>query len=316
VWQELAGSHHDIHGALLTGDAQVVPVNGLGTFAIDTSGHDDVLPQVSTPSASGLLAVYQRTTSGNGDIAATHVSRAGAVLARGNLSLLENSGVRAGWPQHRPSVDFDGLRFGVAYHELYQNNPTTNDLDTRMSIVVPAGNELLVAESGSVLGFSSNREFHVEVAAAYSGHPSPSTLYGTTNDRDNTNGSFAIDVRTFRADPPDSYTTRGTGCGPWTIAASGRTRIGETLTFQVAAGGHPAGVLLGGPAGTPIAVCPVCTIGVAGSSTFGSAATLTIPNDSVFLGLALAAQGFVIEPSGAPCLDQISLTDTIDFRVW
>lgn len=311
----------DIHGSLLTWDGRIVPVNGAATFPIDTSPHNDTWPQVSTPSLPDgagrqrLLAVYERTSSGNGDIAATCFDQAGTILAQGNVSALENDPVRLGWRQSRPAVDCDGVRFGVAYHEVYQNNTTVNDLDTRMSLVALAGNGLRVQEAGAILGFSGNREFHAQVASTYGANGAHRARYGTANDRDNTNNTFAIDARTCDGVPADTFVTRATGCGSLVLVPVGHPRIGGSVQFVVTLNPYLTGFLVGGAASNPIAGCPGCTLGVNGSTALGNGYTLALPFEPNLIGLPISVQGFVFGASTSPCFGQLMLTDTIDFTV-
>ncbi|MFO1077408.1 MAG: hypothetical protein U1E73_06745 [Planctomycetota bacterium] len=314
----------DIYGAMLTWDGLPVLVNGSSRFPIDTSTANDTFPQVSSPTyapAPGvpgrrILAVYQRNTN-NSDIAATCFDGTGAILARANISVLENAGVRLGWPQYRPSVDSDGYRFGVAYHEVYQGNTTVNDLDTRMSLVACAGNALMVEEAGTTLGFSGNREFNVQVASRYSADGPHFTThrFGTTNDRDNTNNTFAIDLRTYDGTPAVSINYRSTGCGGIQITASGTTSLGSTVTFTTSPALPLVGMLVGFPANTPVGGCAGCTLGASGATVIGTTMTQHLPSQVTFIGLPISAQAFGFDLAGGPCFGQLHLSDTVDVVV-
>jgi hypothetical protein len=322
VWQETAGaSNEDIHGALLTWDGVVVPVNGSNTFPIDTSLHRDTFPQVSSPTLPDgagrrrILAVYERTTTNTGDVVAACLDHDGAILARGNINVLENDPVRLLWQQAKPSVDSDGLRFGVAYHEVYQGNTTVNDLDTRMSLVALAGSSLMVEEAAAVLSAGGNREFNVQVASQYSADGQHSPRYCTANDRDNINtNTFAIDVRTYDAVPTSSIGIRPTACGTLVVTPLGQTTIGGTLAFRFNQAMPLAGYIVGGAANAPVAPCGGCTIGASGNTLFGATLSVTIPMEPGFIGMPLSVQGFAFAAAG-PCLGQIHLSDTVDFIV-
>jgi hypothetical protein len=316
--QNASGSNEDIHGALLTPDAVIVPVNGSDTFPIETSPARDILPQVSSPTIAGasgqrqFLAVFERTDSNAGDIVAACFDQNGTIRARGNVSALENDPVRIAWPQFRPSVETDGLRFGVAYHDGYAG--TTTDLDTRMSLVVLAGSSLMVEEAGAILGFTGNREFNVQVASRYAVEGTAGPRYCTTNDRDNVNNTFVIDAYTYDGVPQPSFANRPTSCGTLSISAQGQTTLGGTVSFSVS---HPmqlAGYVAGAQASSPVAPCAGCTIGASGSTLFGPLMSIQIPMEPGFIGLPLSVQGFGFDPAG-PCLGAIHLTNTVDFVV-
>lgn len=322
AWQQTAwAGNEDIHGAMLTWDGWQVAVNGSYTFPIDTSVLNDVNPAVSSPSLQLpdsnrlLLAAYERTNSGNGDIVATCFRSDGTLLAQGNVSQLENDPTRLSWPQRRPSVDGDGQRFAVAYHDLYQNQPTANDLDTRVSLVALAGNQLVVSEPGAILGFSGNREFHVEIASIASGLGGWQPGYCTTNDRDNTNNTFAIDVRTYAAAPANTFATRPTACGTTTLAATGNTVLGGSLTFTAALPGEFVVVLIGATATAPLPGCGTCVLGVANTAAFASPAAVQIPTELTLIGAQLAAQGLALTFANPQCFGYLQLSDTIDFTI-
>jgi hypothetical protein len=321
AWQQTVNSFdEDIHGAMLTWDGVMVPVGGNSTFPIDTSTARDTLPQASSPTIRDgngrrrILAVYERASGASSDIAATCFDDQGAILARANLSALENDPVRLAWPQRRPAVDSDGVRFAVAYDEVYQNNTTANDLDTRMSLVALAGSNLMIEEAGAILGFSGNREFNVQVASRFSADGTGSRRYCTANDRDNTN-SFAIDARTYDGTPPAAIGRRAIACGSQSIAAVGSTRIGGSLTYTTSPTPPLVGFLVGAPVSAPMAPCPGCTIGASGDTLLGASMTITIPLDLGLIGAVLAVQGFAFDPLGGPCLGQIHLSDAIDIVV-
>jgi hypothetical protein len=322
VYQQTAAfGDQDIHGALLTWDGNPVLVGGSTTFPIDTSTANDTFPQASSPArldSAGrrrILAVYERTSSNLGDVAAAWFDHDGAILGRANVTALENDPVRLGWQQYRPSVDSDGVRFGIAYHEVYQANTTVNDLDTRMTLVGIAGSNLLVEEAGAILGFSGNREFNVQVASRYSADGAFSTRYCTANDRDNTNNTFGIDARTYDGIPPTAISHRATACGAQTISASGETRIGGTVVFTIAPALPLAGMLAGAAIGTPVGGCPGCTLGASGATLLGTTLTIAIPFDVGLIGAPLSVQGFGFDPAGGPCLGQLHLSDTVDIVV-
>ncbi len=319
--QTFTVTDEDIYGAMLTWDGVIVPVNGSNTFVIDFSGYDDFIPQASSPSlADGtgrrrILAVYERVNLNAGDIVGTCIDQNGVRLAQVNITSLELDANRQSWPQHAPSVDCDGLRFGVAYHEVYGGNTTTNDLDTRMDIVVVGTAGIQLEEYAQPMGFSQDREFNANVASRYSGTATFSTHFCEVNDRDGVAGGFGIDAYTFDEGPGSVFQTRATACGSLTIQHTGLTLLGTNIGVQLNSGSAPAGFLIGAPANTSLAgICP-CTLGVgAGTSVSGSAYALYIPVDPQLIGVILSFQGFSVQSPG-PCLGSIRLSDTVDVTI-
>lgn len=317
VYQQTgAAGDQDVYGRILG-------YNGVSltpAFPLSTSSANDILPQVSSPTLmSGsrrfLLAVYQRTSSNAGDICATAFDQTGTVVASGNISALEQSPVRLTWPQHRPAVDCDGLRFVVAYHEVFNGNTTVNDLDTRVSLVDLAGNSLMVVEGGVALAFSGNREFQVQVATRYSGTGGYSREACTVNDRDNITSGFATDAYSYDGIPAGTgFATRATGCGSLSLSPSGEPAPGGTVGFFLQSSPNLAGFVVGLQASIPVGPCAGCTLGAQGGTVLGTAWAWSIPLDPGMLGTAFAVQAFEIRGTG-PCLGAIHLSDTIDVTV-
>jgi hypothetical protein len=319
VWQETnVPGDENVFGSLMLWNGVLVQNHGNTIFTVDVSGHNDIKPQVSSPTlpaADGsrrLLVTYERTSTANGDIVAACLDGNGAVRVRENLCTLFGDAARQPWQQYRPHVDCDGDRFFVSYYEVYQGNTTVNDTDTRMLLVAEAGNTLWV-EEGRMLAGTMHREFNPRVASRYSGSGLRSPRACIVNDRDNTSSGFAIDAYTYDSLPLPSFATRGTGCGNLPIVAGGSTMLGGAAFWSVADHGGLAGFVVGWPADAPLAICPGCTLGVDGSTLFGSTMAITFPLERGLIGLAVAVQGF--EFGGGPCLQQIHLSDTVDCRV-
>jgi hypothetical protein len=312
----------DVYLALLTWDGQVVYLGGTGTFAIGVEPGADLLPSVSSPTLGGgaagqrrMLVAWQRPSVGNGDIFGAIVTQSGVVVASGNITAAENDPIRASWPQNRPSVDCDGHRFVVGYHEVYGGSTTINDLDTRAVIVGPNGSGLFAQEVLS-LAATGGREFNLEIASCYSGSGVASPHFLSTHDFDAISGSArSIGAVAFTAAPAGLFTTRATACGTHQITASGQAIPGGTITFGSTATSFVPGFVLGDAASAPIAPCPGCTLGVNGFTTVGASYVVVVPNDPSLVGARFSAQGFVFQPSGAPCLGQIQLSNTIDVTI-
>lgn len=306
----------DIYGAMLTWDGVIVQVGGSNTFVINASTQNDTWPQASSPTLNRggvrqILTAYERTTVNNGDIVATCMNQAGSILAIANIQSLENNSTRQGWPQFRPSVDSDGARFVVGYHEVFSGSG--GDLDTRVSLIALVGGSLVAQEAGVFLAFTGNPEFNIQVASRYSGLGAYSFQYNTVNDRD-TSTDFDIDAYRYNGLAAGGISSRSTQCGSLTMNTSGSAVIGDTIQFTINSGPFLAGVVVGFPATLPIPPCPLCTLGVNGNGLVANPFNLTIPLDPQFVGVNVSVQGFDFAFTG-PCLNAISLTDTVDITV-
>lgn len=321
--QTFQPNDEDIYGSLLTWDGQHVVVNNTYTFPIDTTPGLDVMPSVSSPTilqTNGrrlLLAAWERDLlllANPSDIVAACFDSDGNVLATGNLSQLEQNPTRQAWPQYRPSVDTDGLRFLVGYHETYQGNTTINDLDTRATVVGLHGSALMVEEAGTTLGFTGNREFNIQVASRYSSYGLPEREFNTVNDRDGiSGGGFAIDAYRFDVAPFGLSNVRATGCGSLSISWTGSAIPGGTFAFHLSSPLPITGFLVGTPISAPIAPCPGCVLGVDGFLVTGLNYTVHVPTLPPFVGTDVSAQGFALDPSG--CVGLFQLSDTIDITI-
>jgi hypothetical protein len=321
AWQETYGpGDEDIHGAMMTWDGNIVPVNGNGWFGIQTSFDNEEFPSCSTPTIPGsngtrlILVAYERTNSNNGDIVGTCFTQSGTIVAFANLTELENDPARLAWPQRRPTVDSDGLRFVLGYHEVF--NGTSNDLDTRVSIVSRAGGGLFVSENAVTLGFTTNRESDVRIAGRYGTSGTPSNDFNAVEDRQSQAGAnHLVNSHRYTSAPTGRFLTRSTACGTHTINVGGQALPGGVITFGSSPTLAIPGFVLGGAISAPVGPCPGCTLGVDGFLAIGSGYVVNVPNDPALVGAQFSAQGFVFQNSGAPCINQIQLTDTIDVTI-
>jgi hypothetical protein len=216
------------------------------------------------------------------------------------------------WPQYRPSVDSDGARFAVTYHERF--NGTGTDLDTRVTLVGVFGFQLVPQQSGLALGFSGYPEFNVKIASRYSGAGFYHSRYCTTNDRDGGTSPFSIDAYTYDGYAAGGISMRPTACGVLPMLVSGQPQIGGSVSFDLQAGLAFAGYIVGLPASIPIGPCPGCVLGANGSAVAGNLYTLSLPPQPAFVGLTLSVQGFVFAATG-PCFGQIRISDTADLTI-
>lgn len=321
--QTFSAIDQDIYGALLTWDGVFVPVNGNQTFTISTLAANEVFPTVSTPTLADnagdrlMLAVWEKTNINNGDIAAACFDQDGLIRASASVTELEQNPVRLTWPQARPSVDTDGRRFVVGYHEVFNNNTSVNDLDTRVTVLALAQSGLFAEEAGTPLGFSNiSREFNMQLTSRYSGTGVASPHFNTTHDRDGIGGGgFGIDAYSFDLVPFGRYATRSTACGSLAIAAMGQTAPGGVITLTLNPQPPVCGFVLGNAVAAPIGPCPSCTLGADGFVVLGPTHAVLVPANPAIVGAEFSAQGFVFEASGAPCLGQIQLSDTVDVTI-
>lgn len=318
VWQETrTPGDADIWGSLMYWHGVLVPVNGSTRFPLAVSGHNDVSPEVSSPTLEAgdgsrrLLCVFERTSSNNGDVVATVFDQDGGLHGGGNISSLPGDPVRLAWPQHEPSVDSDGDRFFVAYDEVFLGNTQVNDRDTAV-LSIGAGVGDLFFEDGAFLATTGAREFNAKVAGQYGGSGLRRPRACVVNDRDGV--GFGADAHTFDGLPLPSFAVRATGCGAITIQAHGGTMLGEAMVFTHDLPQALAGFVLGFPQDQPLAGCSGCTLGVAGGTAFGSQVALAIPLDAGLIGVRASAQAFAFQATG-PCLGRVHVSDTIDFRV-
>lgn len=313
VFQQTYGpADEDIHGCLLTWDGQIHQVNGQDTFPIATSWHNDVRPQVSSPTpeagARQFLCVYERTTAGNGHIVASSFTSLGTVAGATVLSLLYPT-LPTSWPQTRPSVDTDGCRFAVAFQYLHGGVGSDIDIGVFLLARTAAGLVLhdaaWIATTGSpeiepavASRYSSRGDFHREYAIAHA-------LIGTT--------SHAVDVHRYWGHGSGGLQQRPTACGGLGITVQGIPAIGETLTFALGSNAPLTGVVAGVPVSVPIPICAGCTLGADGIAVIGNPYVLAIPLNTAFVGGTVAFQGFTF--ATGPCLGQIALSDTVDVTV-
>ncbi len=308
----------DIRGALLTWDGVIQIVAGSNNFPINTSFSNNVLPNVSSPSLSDVsgrrifLCAYENTGSNAGDIEMSAFDDTGAVLAIGNVVALEGSLTRLSWPQHYPSVECDGTRFVVGYHENYYNS--TTDLDARVATVTYGSGQLFAADAAAP-GLSGAPEFAVQIASCYSSGAAQNPTFATVNDRDSA-GSYYIDADRYDLVPSGYVFVRSTSCGGGVnMTSSGNALPGNTVTMSITSSSPIAGFIAGAATSGSLPGCS-CIVGV--DSYFmaiGSSLPITIPATPTIIGARLSVQGLMLGAPGSSCLFDIHLSDTFDVLV-
>ena len=320
VYQQLSAGQWDIHGAMLTYDGAIITVGGANTFPIDTSLASNTWPQVSTPTpvdSNGerrTLVVYTNEGLNAGDIEVASLDMNGNVMLRDNLLDMEGRILAQTWLQGFASVDSDGSRFVVAYHELYSGAGI--DFDARVTLVTPGSNELF-AYGSTAQGLSAGPEFAVQVGSRYSSSGQPDDGVGLCNDFD-ASPVFRIEADLYQTVPQGTVAIRTTSCGgDVSISSVGNAIPGGTVTFSLANLSPIAGFAVGDQANILIPGCPSCTLGVSNYTTLiGNTLPVTIPTSYDMFGVRLSFQGWMLgTATPTSCLGAIHLSDTLDLLV-
>ncbi|MCR9247232.1 MAG: hypothetical protein NXI31_19540 [bacterium] len=315
-WERDGGqTGQDLRAALLTWDGQFVQVGGSNTFLVNDNSASQIRPSVSTPTDGSLdgeryvMIAFEQPSFRSGDIMGQVVTIDGA-LARTQVDLTTielNNAARAYYPQRRPRVDSDGVRFTLAYDD----ETPTGDLNSWLTMFGwdPPSRGLSVHDTALAAG-SIEPEFGPAIASAYaSAEPGTREIgYGVALEVGV--GTEAIAARTYEGFGSGGVARRVIGCGQISANVIGRPVIGNTVEFEVANPGL-AGFVIGFP--TPAATVPGCSgcrIGVNGSAVLVNPLPLSIPPDIDFVGLALSAQGFRFV--GGTCYGSIAVSDALD----
>jgi hypothetical protein len=107
------------------------------------------------------------------------------------------------------------------------------------------------------------------------------------------------------------FSTRFTQCGATTIAASGSSVIGQSISLSATGPGY-TGIMFGFPGSAPLGTC-ACLLGVDGGVTMPSSAVWGVPNNPAYVGLTLSVQAFSF--GGSSCFGAIDLSNTLDFTI-
>ena len=316
--QQIGTADWNIYGSFFSWDGVVQPVGGFNNFPIDNSSAWNVLPSVSSPTlpdANGerrFLCVYENPFSNSGDIEMTAFTSTSAVLARDNLVDLEGALLRLGWPQRFPSVDCDGTRFAVGYHENWSNSAT--DLDPRIATVSVTQGEMFAMDS-ALAAATSSPEFAVQVASKHSSSGAQDQGYAMVNDRD-TGSTLVIEGDTYTSAPSGLLLVRSTACGTGVfLSATGDPLPGNTVTMNLTASTPIAGFTVGTENSLSLPGCS-CIVGVDSFLVqIGSILPINIPGNAGIIGARLSVQGWRLGTQGSSCLANIHFSDTIDLLV-
>jgi hypothetical protein len=248
-----------------------------------------------------LAAEIRVNGFGRGDLFAHVFNGGGNVnVVAGDVLVLGNSA------DHRhPAVDSDGTRFSVACSAKL----SATDADLRVRTLSLLGGQLVPHDADTP---SYSPDFDTSPAICWGGAPNS---YGMAWVRHTAGANYAVVAQAYRGLGAGAVTTRTTGCGPVSLTTSGVPALGETFTLGLVSNAALYGFFLGRPVAVAIPGCAGCVQGAEGLVLYGASLPLTIPTNVHLVGVMLAAQGFAVDFAGLPCLGQIALSHTVDFRV-
>ncbi|MBK8977761.1 MAG: hypothetical protein IPM29_17780 [Planctomycetes bacterium] len=239
------------------------------------------------------------------------------LVADGQWLAGQNISTRYAAPQVAPVVDTDGVRFAIAFGQLF--SAATNDYDVYVTTVHTVQTPALG------LGFTETQlgvglQFHWEgapaVAARLDGNGG---RYLLAWEDSNAGGPATVRGAVYEGLGTGGFTTLPYGCHGFPITATGDPRLGARVSFQVpgpTTGPTTSGTLFGIVRAVPVAIpmCSVpCTLGVEGPA-FPPLIHVDIPIDGALVGLRAAVQGFDL--TGGSCLGLgLRLSDTIVITV-
>lgn len=321
VWMRaVSGGSSDIYAAQVHWDGVVTSP----TFPVDVSFNNDIYPTASAPldRASGprpWMAVYQRATFGDSDVAA-RVFLNSTQLAVSNLTY--NEGVSILQDQVDPDVDTDGSQFFVTYRQNTALNPTAYNVYA--SAFAYTDNSIYLSESHLMLGSTFLETLAPRVAAAHSSG-AVSNKFGASWSRDS-GSAYEVHVALFEPPydlPLDTYCSgdgstftcpcgnngfRGNGCahsaspGGAALVGAGTRHVSNDLFAMTASPVPPSapGLLFQGTAQTslPFGDGELCLGGtiVRLSIKFATSTVLTFPTGT---DLPISAQGLLPAVGGS-----------------
>jgi hypothetical protein len=269
-------------------------------------------PSISSPTddVGGerfYLCAFDDQFPGNSTITAQMLDQNGAHRGRYDIG----NQVTPGWPHVEPSVDSDGARFVVGWHEVYGG--TGSDFDVRVAACAFTPAVGLLIQDIATPAYSTDLESLCEVTSTHVDGGNAGR-YGVTWTRQ-ASGSRDIYARTYDGVQAGSTTGwRTTACGPdAAFTVLGSPYLGSNVYAALATPTSLRGFVFGAPTSLPLGICPGCTLGVQGDIVAVDPITITIPHEPGLVGVTFALQSFQF--GIGPCLGAISLGDTIDITV-
>jgi hypothetical protein len=228
------------------------------------------------------------------------------------MSVAEGTPVWAANPQGRPAVDCDGLRFAVGYTEDFVQATLW---DTRCSLLAwdELTNALVVQESRVWFGQTYGYEDHISIVAQGAAGGVVDPLWRRLRPRRPGRHVLHLCASPIRA----TAITRSRRRGSPAAERSGITLhdlplLGSTITVTQTDSGPLTGFFFGFPTDIPLGPCPGCSLGVDGF-TVGNPMSWTVPTIPAYVGVELSVQAYSLV--SGPCFGQLSLSNTIDFRL-
>jgi hypothetical protein len=304
-------------GTVQTTEGAFLEFSSLRATPTPTIASGSFLPAVSSPmqpaysTARYYLCVHQKyeTATNSIDVDATLVSDSGMIILTDNLPLREGTGQYLGWSQTNASVDSDGCRFVVGYHERYQGN---QDYDSLVSTFTwqPGWTSLLCNEARRQVnpGTTPITDDDTEpvIAAAYGRSPLLVMEFGIAGHHAGPSAPPSIRAYRYRGFGPGGIGfPLGFGCGSAAMIIDGVAALGQRMSFHMPVSGPLTGFLFGFPGSWAIPGCPSCLVGVVGGVTVPNPYAVTVPNLASLAGMRLAIQSF--SAAGGPCLGMVSL---------
>lgn len=277
---------------------------------IDQATADDRYPQVSSPiedvhGNTWFLITYERQNPLSARAALVRIEHFSHTFY--STDLTAQLGVGPYWVR----CESDGIRFVVTS----SFGPGPGSIAARTIGFVPGS---LSAHTSAVSLSSAGQLSEPELASTWSSG-GPVGVFGIGFLQPGGSGSQAMLTRYAAQSPGPMTQTVATGCNGLAIAVSGSSALGESLQFTLSGfGADLPGFAFGGPAVVPIAICPVCSLGLRldlpilpmlGSAT----ASLAIPPSVGLVGQQFAMQG--VSVGAGTCLGGLSLSDTVVLTV-
>jgi hypothetical protein len=294
--QEVQGRYINWNGAVIGSIFQIAFTVG-----------EETAPSASSPlfaNGTQLWPVVYELASGPGqprDLVCRLYNSSGAQV----FSFSPGSGI-PGADDWDPEIDSDGTRFTISY---------SVNQDVEVATYAVLASSIREESRSGIFQVAANDCGQTNICADYSGGNAMTPRY-CVSFTDITTNTFNLVAWGGFTGGTTYFTQRDSYCfDDIPITASGIPAIGQTITVQVQGGSPLAATMFGFPDSfllTPFG-CN-CLQGVAAGSLFGpSTLNWTVPNKPIYVGIDLSVQGFSL--SGTECLNLISISDTIDFRI-
>ena len=294
----------DIHG-------RSVDCNGVvGTEQpFETSASDDKRPHVSSPAMlpdrTGFMLTWERTGSAMGRVL-RHDPNGWLVFQTWDL------GWSFGAARHLPRVDSDGLRFAFTSTAAI-NNTSLEGLNHARTFAYDGSDLAQQGPSQGLPGFTSQTRI---VALAASG--GTTGRYGIAYLKYESGFQRPMFTRFAGQSAGEETNVLPTACGSATIAVTGSTALGSTLSFTLSNYGNDIPAFgFGGANVNAVPICPTCSLGLRLDLPIlvipGAAVSIAIPPALALIGETYAMQGLAV--GSGTCFGSLLFTDTVRFTI-